>query len=143
MSREISRSIQPFQIPFYYTPASCHFVACTYIQTNQCNKYTSLIPSVHGRRESSLILTACTCMPIPIKTWESMYLCKCSVNLICHSIHFCIIKRQKVRKYFFKHEEYMESHQCSASLLLLSLSLCSSLCTLPTQKLQLYYNYMC
>ena len=37
----------------------------------------SLVPRAHGRRESSLVLTACTCMPIPR---ESVYVCKLLVK---------------------------------------------------------------
>ena len=67
-----------------------------------------------------------------------MYACKRSVKLVCiYLIHFCIVERQQVRKHFPMHVGYLETYQHCASLLLRSLSLCSSLSTWPTQERQL------
>jgi len=52
-----------------------------------------------------------------------------------HPIHFCFNERQQVRKLFLIHVKHLETCQCCASLLLRSLSFCSSLSALPTQQL--------
>ena len=54
-----------------------------------------------------------------------------------HLIHFCIIRRQQVRKCFRLHVGYLETFQHCASLLLRSLSYHLSLSTLPIQGRQL------
>ena len=62
---------------------------------------TSLVPRPRGRREDGLVSTACACASIPRKTWEFVFVCKWSVNLIrIRPIHFRIIEKKQVRKRF-------------------------------------------
>ena len=83
------KSLQPDSMQVNQTPSSSAWEGLV-PRLRACN----LVPWPRGRRKSLLVLTACACTTIQRKTWESIYIGKLSVKLICMlPLYFCIMER--------------------------------------------------
>ena len=68
---------------------------------------------------------------VPRKTWEFVFVCNCSVKLICiHPIHFCVIEKQQLRKQYLIHA----TCQAATNLLPKCHELRWAVLTSPTQE---------